>query len=295
MTMTSTRSPSPLLWSSYVAMTLILALAGCSSGPVDPGPGDPGPATPAPSETEPMYDAGCSVVYPDRESLSTTFPDEEEYLDDIPVCSNTVAGNTLSIITNNSDAVWYFVNPDPLTLERVSGDDSTALFRETVSSGNLFASQFMAPSETLSLPLGFAELTEFQWHIEPTLTATWLAQDVYKSSFEKMGASARSAALAQGSKSRKALIDCATSYWSVVKSAGLTGASGEDQLIAAFGGVSAVGTCTSAWRLAEAEGGTRVPAFTNAVENAGRAAGTATKIHTGWRLVSIFCGAAKLC
>jgi hypothetical protein len=237
-------------------------------------------------------DQGCTANHPFRQSLETDIPEETPYLLDIVVCSGTDgAGQTTSIITNKSNAVWVFLNRGngQPTFRLLSGPKSK-LFRATVAQKHLYQYAYMAPSDTMTLPL------DVEWHVNPQLTSTWLTQDVYKTLFTTVMKSKAKKLLAGKSKSRSALIQCGFSAYGALTQRGVSGESTSDDILHAFDDVSTTGICASAFKSASHEiGSTKVTKLVSGVKVAGEATETISKIHVGWGWVQDFCLVVKYC
>lgn len=266
------RAERRLLLVSAFAVTLAMTLSGCGPGP-------------APS-TQQIPDQGCTSSYPHRQTTETTVPSEKPYLDKIVVCSTDAAGSS-SVITNNSDVVWAFVGSGPFSL---IGGSTSAVFRETVTQGNLYAYAFIAPGDTMALP------GSSSWEVQPALTATWMAQDVYNSLLTKYATSAATSIVAQGSKSKAALIGCGVGFAGALKQGNVTGSSTEETVTNIFADVGVAGTCTNALRQASSEiKPGQMDALLGTVERAGSIAETATKVHNAWGFVLKLCAITHKC
>lgn len=267
------------------------ALAGCSSdnsvtggngGGGTTGGGGGGSSTPPP-------DKGCTPDYPKREAVATDLESERPYLDEIPFCvGKALDGQNAYSVTNNTNAVWAFDEPSQAVPIGVGTPESSA-FRETVQTGSLFPSTYMAPGET------FAVALDSQWHVQTDLSYSWLGQQTFESVLKKAATKATTSILGAGSKGRAAAVGCGLSFATLVTEQKLDSGSTEKALLGIFDGASTAASCTNAIKLAAPELGTAEPALFDAVENAARAAEGANEFHSGFTLVHDFCQVYTRC
>lgn len=283
---------------SLIASLLALSLAACSAVVETSGQGGEQQAEQAQGdEAVSRPDSGCTKQWPIRLEVGNADSDDEDFYDDfVPVCANRA--QTSSVIINDSEAVWIFVSDIELAVTPVSSDRDSTLFRETVDTNSLYSYAFLAPNETARLPDEIMSDQRardgFEWHISPSLTATWLAQDVYVAAVEKLGKKALTAAFARDSAGRKALIAC-TFAFSDAASIGTISAENttQDDLLAALGAAAGFGTCASSWRSAVQEAGDkRFPTLLAGVETAGTISGNIVKVNKGWSFLLSLCAAA---
>lgn len=252
------------------------------------------PSPPAPTVQE-SVDAGCSAKYPRREVLKTDQASEARYLDEIVLCSGSSSEGSIFSIANNSPAVWAFFSRTGASIQRNDGDQAADLFRETVAAGHLYEHAYMAPSEVMEVPAALVIDPSFEWRVNLYLTRAWLGQDVMKSSFENLSEASWVYALARGSVSRKAVVQCSISYGKLVTSDDLSVETPEHSLLTGFHLLSTAGTCAKAWRLAERAEPNVAPKFAIAVERAGTTSEAALKIHAGWSWVRTLCASIRYC
>ncbi|WP_111719867.1 hypothetical protein [Homoserinimonas sp. OAct 916] len=219
-------------------------------------------------------------------------PEEQSYLNATPACTD----GSETVIVNNSEAVWYFINVSGGGLPILSSGEDAASFREFVGSSLSLSSSIIVPTEMLRMP---SQAENVAWHIDRELTKTWLAHEVYLATFEKYSMALKRQALTNGSKSRKAVFDCTMAYWELVRNGvPLTqSVESENQVLDLFSIAAGGGSCASSWRAAESEAGNvRFPTWLDDVAKAGKIAENVTKVHTSWQWVQRLCVAIpKFC
>lgn len=257
-----------------IAGLMIAALVGCASSPAEDS-----------AERDP--DLGCTAEFPTLAELEHDSDEEADAAEDMPVCLSP--DQTTALLTNGSDAVWYFVGTAPSEYTVMGTVERAESFRDILTSGGA-SYEFVIPDESIIIA------ADAEWHIDAPLTATWLAHDVLTTTAEKYSTAALSALLAGGSKSRKALTDCTLAYANIAQQE-VDPSDSEELVLGLLTTAASTGSCASSWRAAEAEHVPGAfPSWADDVARAGEVADNITTVHTRWNWLQTFCIAVtRLC
>ncbi|WP_262103473.1 hypothetical protein [Arthrobacter sp. Marseille-P9274] len=236
------------------------SLAGCGGSDGEESGGDtyapPGgvedPYQPTtPEETIPAdvpgqleLSSGCPSAWPLGSQPLAETPDEEEYLDDILLCTD--ANESETVVINNSDAAWAFYGTGG-HIEQVQQSSEAASFREDLDGKYQYA--YMLPGESALLKPGEEPMS---WRIDEQVSNDWKARDtLLKQMLETGGPLAEDLADGQ-SPARKMLTHCALTFaHAVAETPQLDSSDVTHQLEAAMGILEPGTECGKAAREAE--------------------------------------------
>ena len=191
---------------AVLTAALLASVAGCGPDP-NPPPPPPSPTTTTtttPTATPLSYrvpDGDCPPDHPYGLTVTTDVPEEEQYLDDIPACTDPAG--TATWLHNGTEAVWTITSTTTESGQVVpveEGLEQTS-FVEAVH-----------PSDPVLLPgedvvVGLTP-TSVKWSIDLPLSFAWSAHDVVLEKLRSLGETAVETALRRQSPAGEALATC---------------------------------------------------------------------------------------
>jgi hypothetical protein len=113
-------------------------------------------------------DTGCFTNYPTRLEVTTRYPDEVQYLDDITVC--TTPAEDVTLIANNSDTAWTITTTGgSANVKQLTHTLRLGAFRELAQT--VYRYPLLAPHSRVEVA---AEPYRVEWLLAPNLSAMWL-------------------------------------------------------------------------------------------------------------------------
>lgn len=142
-------------------------------------------------------DSDCTDAdYPVPLGVETDDPEEIDYLDDVVACADTSLTNIW--LLNNSDAVW----------EIYLGSEVEVIEGEPTAFRTMFGGTAFAPGDAV----GFPSYEQYEWHVNPGLSATWVGFDLVRAEFARFGEEAAAEALDKRSPFGAAVLLCGLAF-----------------------------------------------------------------------------------
>ncbi|CAM3091149.1 hypothetical protein PSET11_01311 [Arthrobacter ulcerisalmonis] len=192
-------------------------------------------------------DAGCVANWPTRLLTAPQSDGERQYLAQIVVC----ASQSSVRISNLSAMVWDFFHPAKVTVSRVMPvPENVALFHDLVLERKLVVTAFMAPGETVTVPLAAAE--KLSWLVDPVLSLSWKGGLLLDKGVGLAAKAGSKYLLTRGSPGRKAGWDCTEAIFKLAATGTAQEAAwdAEAKLKEALGVTYSAGKCATSWQSA---------------------------------------------